>query len=145
MAAVTAPLPRAFRINTGFSLPGELLLVALTILVMIFLVYPTAWIIVASFKTPATMFSATQFEFTFENYVSPVQDRLRPQHLQQPLSLHRCGDHLDLRQHDRRLHLLAHALSRQEPDLRLGAARPVLPLDHPGNAARSSCSPRWGS
>lgn len=70
MAAVTAPLPRAFRINTGFSLPGELLLVALTILVMIFLVYPTAWVIVASFKTPATMFSATKFEFTFENYTA---------------------------------------------------------------------------
>jgi ABC-type glycerol-3-phosphate transport system permease component len=73
MAAVTAPLPRAFRINTGFSLPGELLLVAITILVMIFLIYPTAWIIVASFKTPATMFSATKFDFTFENYVALFQ------------------------------------------------------------------------
>ena len=73
MAAVTAPLPRAFRINTGFSLPGELLLVAITILVMVFLIYPTAWIIVASFKTPATMFSATKFDFTFENYVALFQ------------------------------------------------------------------------
>ena len=63
MAATTAaPLPRAFRVDTGFSLPGELALVGLTILVLIFLVYPTAWIIVASFKTPATMFSASRFE-----------------------------------------------------------------------------------
>lgn len=72
-AAAAAPLPRAFRVNTGFSLPGELALVVLTILVLIFLVYPTAWIIVASFKTPATMFSATKFDFTLENYVSLFQ------------------------------------------------------------------------
>lgn len=72
-ATAAAPLPRAFRVNTGFSLPGELALVVLTILVLIFLVYPTAWIIVASFKTSATMFSATEFEFTLENYVSLFQ------------------------------------------------------------------------
>ena len=73
MAAAAAPLPRAFRVNTGFSLPGELALVLLTLLVMIFLVYPTAWIIGASFKTPATMFSATRFELTLENYVALFQ------------------------------------------------------------------------
>ncbi|MCB1993557.1 MAG: carbohydrate ABC transporter permease [Geminicoccaceae bacterium] len=72
-AATAAPMPRAFRVDTGFSLPGELALVLLTVLVLIFLVYPTAWIIVASFKTPATMFSATRFEFTLENYVSLFQ------------------------------------------------------------------------
>ena len=72
-AAAAAPMPRAFRVDTGFSLPGELALVVLTILTLIFLVYPTAWIIVASFKTPATMFSATRFEFTLENYISLFQ------------------------------------------------------------------------
>lgn len=72
MAAV-AGVPRAFRVNTGFSLPGELALVLLTLLVMVFLVYPTAWIIVASFKTPATMFSSTRFDFTLENYVALFQ------------------------------------------------------------------------
>ncbi len=110
---------------------------------MIFLVYPTAWIIVASFKTPATMFSATKFDFTFENYVALFQTGFARNIFN---SLYLCigaVHHLDLRQHDRRLHLLAHALSRQEPDLRLGAARPVLSLDHPGDAACSSCSPRW--
>ena len=72
MATSAAPLQPAFRLSeaTGFTLKGEIALVILTILVMIFLVYPTAWIIVASFKTPETMFSATEFEFTFDNYVS---------------------------------------------------------------------------
>ncbi len=71
--AAAAGVPRAFRVNTGFSLPGELALVLLTLLVMVFLVYPTAWIIVASFKTPATMFSSTRFDFTLENYVALFQ------------------------------------------------------------------------
>jgi ABC-type glycerol-3-phosphate transport system permease component len=63
--------PAAFRIShaTGFSLPGELLLVALTLLVLFVMVYPTAWIIVASFKTPATIFSATAMELTLDNYL----------------------------------------------------------------------------
>ena len=62
--------PAAFRIShpTGFSLPGELLLVALTLLVLFVMVYPTAWIIVASFKTRATIFSATAVELTLQNY-----------------------------------------------------------------------------
>ena len=72
MATSALPLQPAFRLSqaTGFTLKGEIALVLLTIVVMIFLVYPTAWIIVASFKTPATMFSATEFDFTFDNYVS---------------------------------------------------------------------------
>jgi ABC-type glycerol-3-phosphate transport system permease component len=59
--------------RTGFTLRGEIALVLLTILAMIFLVYPTAWVIVASFKTPETMFSAVDFEFTLANYVSLFQ------------------------------------------------------------------------
>jgi ABC-type glycerol-3-phosphate transport system permease component len=65
-------LPPAFQVSmrTGFSLPGELAMVVLTIVVMIFLLYPTAWVVLASFKTPATMFSPTGFELTLQNYVS---------------------------------------------------------------------------
>ncbi len=60
--AAALPPTVAFRISTrtGFSLPAELALVALTLLVLFFLVYPTAWVIVASFKTPETMFSAAR-------------------------------------------------------------------------------------
>jgi len=73
-ATIGAEAP-AFRLSqhTGFSIYGEIGLVILTILVMIFLIYPTAWIILASFKTPETMFSATDFEFTLQNYVSLFQ------------------------------------------------------------------------
>lgn len=62
----------AFRISqsTGFSLPGELLLVGITLLVLFVMVYPTAWVIVASFKTPETIFSPGVFEFTLANYIS---------------------------------------------------------------------------
>ena len=61
----------AFRISrrTGFSLPGELALVAVTLVVLFVMVYPTAWVIVASFKTPETIFSGEFGGFTFENYV----------------------------------------------------------------------------
>ena len=57
-------LAPAFRISaaTGFSLPMELALVGLTLLILFVLVYPTAWIIIASFKSPAAIFSATMIE-----------------------------------------------------------------------------------
>lgn len=75
MATTAAALPPAFRISvrTGFSLPGELAIVALTLLLLFFFVYPTAWIVVASFQTPETMFSSTEFHFTLENYVGLFQ------------------------------------------------------------------------
>jgi len=37
--------------------------------VLFVLIYPTAWVIVASFKTSETMFAADRWEFTFKNYV----------------------------------------------------------------------------
>lgn len=69
-SAATAALPPAFRVSvrTGMGLPGELLLVGLTLVLLFFLVYPAAWIIVASFQTPATMFGGG-FALTFQNYV----------------------------------------------------------------------------
>ncbi len=57
----------------GLSLLGEVAVVLTTIAVLFVLVYPTAWVIVASFKTPETMFAATRWQFTFQNYVSVMQ------------------------------------------------------------------------
>ena len=71
MAAGSARrLDPAFRVSirTGFGLPGELLLVALTLLTLVFLIYPTLWVILASFQTPGTMFSSSIFSFTLANY-----------------------------------------------------------------------------
>lgn len=57
----------------GLNLLGEIVLVLVTLAVLFVLVYPTAWVIVASFKTPETMFAATRWQFTFQNYVSVMQ------------------------------------------------------------------------
>lgn len=69
-ATAERALPPAFAVSirTGMSLPGELALVALTVLALAFLVYPTAWVILASFRTPETMFAADRFELTLDNY-----------------------------------------------------------------------------
>lgn len=65
-------LAPAFRISTatGFSLPMELALVGLTLVVLFVLVYPTAWIIIASFKSPAAIFSGEFGDFSLQNYVT---------------------------------------------------------------------------
>ena len=46
------------------------LLLAVTFVVWTFLVVPAVWIFVGSFKTNETMFSATSFTFTLENYAT---------------------------------------------------------------------------
>lgn len=46
----------------------DLLTVAGATVILAFLVYPTAWVLIASFKTPETMFSATRWAWTLENY-----------------------------------------------------------------------------
>ena len=56
----------------GLGLLGEVMLVLTTILVLFVLVYPTAWVLLASFKTPETMFAATQWQFTLQNYVQVI-------------------------------------------------------------------------
>ncbi|MBI3516483.1 MAG: carbohydrate ABC transporter permease [Proteobacteria bacterium] len=72
MALVGTAAAPAFRISqrVGLSLLAELGLVALTLVVLFVLVYPTAWIFVASFRTPETMFAASGWVFTFDNYVT---------------------------------------------------------------------------
>jgi ABC-type glycerol-3-phosphate transport system permease component len=68
-------LAPAFRISTatGFSLPAELALVGLTLVVLFVLVYPTAWIIIASFKSPAAIFSGEFGDFSLQNYVTLLE------------------------------------------------------------------------
>jgi ABC-type glycerol-3-phosphate transport system permease component len=75
MAARVAGAAPAFRISTatGFSLPMELALVGLTLVVLFVLVYPTAWIIIASFKSPAAIFSGEFGDFSLQNYVTLFQ------------------------------------------------------------------------
>jgi ABC-type glycerol-3-phosphate transport system permease component len=58
------------RLGLGFA--SEVVLVLTTLAVLFVLVYPTAWVLVASFKTPETMFAATRWQFTFQNYVQVI-------------------------------------------------------------------------
>jgi ABC-type glycerol-3-phosphate transport system permease component len=44
-------------------------LLGLTLAVIFVLVYPTAWIFIASFRTPETMFAVRGWVFTIDNYV----------------------------------------------------------------------------
>lgn len=50
------------------SLLGEGALLLLAFVVMLVLVYPTAWIFIASFRTPETMFAVGGWVFTLANY-----------------------------------------------------------------------------
>jgi ABC-type glycerol-3-phosphate transport system permease component len=58
--------------HMGGTTPGKLMaeiaIIATTLLILAFLVYPTAWVLVASFRTPETMFAAGEFRFTLDNY-----------------------------------------------------------------------------
>jgi ABC-type glycerol-3-phosphate transport system permease component len=47
---------------------GECALLALTFVVMLVLVYPTAWIFITSLRTPETMFAMRGWVFTTDNY-----------------------------------------------------------------------------
>jgi ABC-type glycerol-3-phosphate transport system permease component len=61
----------AFRFGRrlGLGLAGEVAIVLATLVVLFVLVYPTAWVLVASVQTPETMFAAGRWEFTLQNYV----------------------------------------------------------------------------
>ena len=48
----------------------EIAIIATTLLSLFVLVYPTAWVFVASFRTPETMFAPGHHIYTFENYRS---------------------------------------------------------------------------
>ena len=62
----------AFRLGRllRLSLLGELAVLAATFAILLFMVYPTAWVLLASVKTPETMFASGSWEFTLDNYRS---------------------------------------------------------------------------
>jgi len=70
MATLAAPVPvRIARRGAVRRLLGEWAILGLTALVLLVLVYPTAWIFVASLRTPETMFAMHGWVFTLHNYV----------------------------------------------------------------------------
>ena len=56
------------RLRDAKNWAGELATVAATAAILAFLVYPTFWVFVASLKTPETMFSARNWDWTIANY-----------------------------------------------------------------------------
>jgi ABC-type glycerol-3-phosphate transport system permease component len=69
MAVITAARPVAVaRRHQRRNRLGECALLALAFVVMLVLVYPTAWIFIASFRTPETMFAVGGWVFTLANY-----------------------------------------------------------------------------
>ena len=55
--------------------------------VLFVLVYPTAWVFVASFRTPETMFAPGHHIYTFDNYRAALF-RIFTGDFQQPVSVH---------------------------------------------------------
>ncbi len=54
--------------TTPGKLAAEVAIIVATLAILAFLVYPTAWVILASFRTPETMFAGGGFRFTLDNY-----------------------------------------------------------------------------
>jgi ABC-type glycerol-3-phosphate transport system permease component len=67
-AIETRPLAHAAARRRGEVRPGELLVLAVALVSGIVLVYPTAWVFFASFKTQETLFSGEFAAYTLENY-----------------------------------------------------------------------------
>ena len=68
-------MSEAFRLGARFRLGllSEIAVVLGTLLLLFMLVYPTAWVIFASFQTPETMFVSGRWQFTLQNYVQLLQ------------------------------------------------------------------------
>ena len=68
-------MSEAFRLGARFRLGllSEIAVVLGTLLLLFMLVYPTAWVIFASFQTPETMFVSGLWQFTLQNYVQLLQ------------------------------------------------------------------------
>ncbi len=64
MSHATADVEVTFRRNPLI----DVLVLAVTFAVWIFLIFPAVWIFLGSFKTNETIFAATIFSFTLENY-----------------------------------------------------------------------------
>ena len=64
-----AAVPDLGTSRATIKLAKELAIVVLTLLILFLMVYPTAWVFVASFRTPETMFSSGRHVYTLNNYV----------------------------------------------------------------------------
>jgi ABC-type glycerol-3-phosphate transport system permease component len=74
MAAVDVrALPVARRGARRRGRPGEIAILATALVVAVLLVYPTAWVFFASFKTQETLFSGEFAHYTLANYVRLFQ------------------------------------------------------------------------
>jgi ABC-type glycerol-3-phosphate transport system permease component len=65
------PRPRS-RLRRG-SLLSELAILLAALVALIFLVYPTLWVFIASFKTQETLFSGEFADYTFDNYIELME------------------------------------------------------------------------
>ena len=68
--AVTTPGGDSEPVSIRRNPLAAAVILAVTFVVWTFLVFPAVWIFVGSFKTNETMFSATAFNFTLENYAT---------------------------------------------------------------------------
>ena len=68
--AVTTPGGNSEPVSIRRNPLAAAVILAVTFVVWTFLVFPAVWIFVGSFKTNETMFSATAFTFTLDNYAT---------------------------------------------------------------------------
>jgi ABC-type glycerol-3-phosphate transport system permease component len=66
-------LPRVRLRPRRGNLLTELAILLAALVALIFLVYPTLWVFIASFKTQETLFSGEFAEYTFDNYVELME------------------------------------------------------------------------
>jgi ABC-type glycerol-3-phosphate transport system permease component len=69
----TEALPRLRSRPRRGNLLTELLILLAALVALIFLVYPTLWVFIASFKTQETLFSGEFADYTFDNYIELMQ------------------------------------------------------------------------
>lgn len=66
-------LPRVRARQRRGNLLTELAILLAALIALIFLVYPTLWVFIASFKTQETLFSGEFAEYTFDNYIELME------------------------------------------------------------------------
>jgi ABC-type glycerol-3-phosphate transport system permease component len=66
-------LPRVQSRQRRGNLLTEFLILLAALVALIFLVYPTLWVFIASFKTQETLFSGEFADYTFDNYIELME------------------------------------------------------------------------
>jgi ABC-type glycerol-3-phosphate transport system permease component len=66
-------LPRVQSRQRRGNLLTEFLILLTALVALIFLVYPTLWVFIASFKTQETLFSGEFADYTFDNYIELME------------------------------------------------------------------------